>query len=247
MAQVEAHADQNRAVNEKRYLKSPEDFRHIGVKVPLIRKETKAFSRAHKDLDHDDVIVVAEELWSREVHESRMAAIELLNARLKSLTADDASQVEKMINQSHTWAYVDNLSAHTMAGLVERFPELTETLDGWAEHENFWLRRAAMLTLLIPLRDGEGDFERFGRYADSMLHEKEFFIRKAIGWVLRDMSKKRPELVLEWLAPRAHRCSTLTVREASKYLPAELREAMIAASKSGEPMFDVIGVADARN
>jgi 3-methyladenine DNA glycosylase AlkD len=63
--------------------------------------------------------------------------------------------------------------------------------------------------------------ETFARYADGMLSEREFFIRKAIGWVLRETGKKRPELVAAWLAPRAHRASGLTVREAVKYLPPE--------------------------
>ena len=75
-----------------------------------------------------------------------------------------------------------------------------------------------MLALLGPLRRGEGDFERFGRYADAMLDEKEFFIRKAIGWVLRETSKKRPDLVYEWIAPRTDRASGVTLREALKYL-----------------------------
>ena len=100
-------------------------------------------------------------------------------------------------------------------------------------HENFWLRRSAMLALLGPIRRGGGDFCRFGRYAESMLHEKEFFIRKAIGWVLRETSKKRPELVNEWLVPRAHLCSGLTMREATKYLPAEQAKVLLAAAKSG--------------
>lgn len=236
IAGLEAHADENRAVNEKRYLKSPPEMRHIGVKVPLIRKEAKAFNRAHKDLAPHQLLKVVEALWSLQIHETRMAAIELLNDRSKLLTAEDAGVIERMIDDSHTWAYVDNLAGHTMGRLLERFPGLVDVLDGWAKHENFWLRRAAMLSLMIPLRNGDGDFDRLSRYADSMLHEKEFFIRKGIGWVLREMSKKQPQLVFEWLRPRAHRCSMLTVREASKYLPKEQAEALIAAAKSGEPI-----------
>ena len=51
-----------------------------------------------------------------------------------------------------------------------------------------------------------------------MLEEKEFFVRKAIGWILREVSKKDPDWVSEWLAPRAARCSGVTWREATKYL-----------------------------
>ena len=102
-------------------------------------------------------------------------------------------------------------------------------LDRWAAADDFWLRRAAMLALLVPLRQGRGDFERFGRYADAMLDEHEFFVRKAIGWVLRDTARKRPDLVYEWLLPRATRASTVTIREAVKPLSAAQRAAVLAA------------------
>ena len=97
--------------------------------------------------------------------------------------------------------------------------------------DDFWVRRSAMLALLIPLRQGEGDFDRFARYANGMLEEKEFFIRKAIGWVLREVSKKRPEVVYDWIAPRTHRASGVTMREAVKYLPGERREGLMSAYK----------------
>jgi 3-methyladenine DNA glycosylase AlkD len=68
------------------------------------------------------------------------------------------------------------------------------------------------------LRDG-APLDRFAAYADGMLDEKEFFIRKAIGWVLREAGKQRPDDVVEWLTPRAKRVSGVTMREAVKYLP----------------------------
>ena len=89
-----------------------------------------------------------------------------------------------------------------------------------------------MLALLVPLRQGGGDFVRFGRYADAMLDEREFFIRKAIGWVLRDTGRKRPDLVYEWLLPRAARASGVTIREAVKPLSPAQRDA-IDASRVG--------------
>jgi 3-methyladenine DNA glycosylase AlkD len=60
-----------------------------------------------------------------------------------------------------------------------------------------------------------------------MLDEREFFIRKAIGWVLRETGRKRPELVSEWLLPRAARASGVTVREAVKHLPEREREEIL--------------------
>ena len=101
--------------------------------------------------------------------------------------------IERMLRTARTWALVDTLAEHVMGGLVERYPELTATLDRWAGDDDFWLRRSAMLALLRPLRRGDGDFDRFSRYADRMLEEKEFFIRKAIGWILRDTAKRQAQ------------------------------------------------------
>ena len=96
------------------------------------------------------------------------------------------------------------------------------------------VRRAAMLTLLVPLRRGDvTNWARFAGYADAMLGEREFFIRKAIGWVLREAAKKHPDLVADWLAPRMHRASGVTVREAVKPLPAASREALLAELARG--------------
>jgi hypothetical protein len=76
-------------------------------------------------------------------------------------------------------------------------------LDRWFTDSDLRLRRSAMLALLIPLRQDRGGFQRFGRHADAMLEERDFFIRKAVGWMLRDTGRKRPDVVCEWLLPGA--------------------------------------------
>jgi 3-methyladenine DNA glycosylase AlkD len=216
-----------RAASEKAYLKS--DLEFTGTGVPAIRATVRAWCRARPGLTHGELIAVTEALWARPVHECRMAAVELLDASPGLLGPADAALIESMLRAARTWALVDGLASNVMGTLTERHPELTADLDRWAGDEDFWLRRSAMLTLLVPLRRGEGDFARFGRYADQMLEEKEFFIRKAIGWILRDTAKRRPELVANWLEPRAHRASGVTMREAVKPLPPEVAARLLAA------------------
>jgi 3-methyladenine DNA glycosylase AlkD len=137
--------------------------------------------------------------------------------------------LELLVRESRTWALVDGLAASVVGSLVERAPEAAAVLDRWAVDEDFWIRRSALLALLPALRRGEGDFDRFGRYADAMLDDKEFFIRKAIGWILRDTARKRPTMVYEWLLPRAGRASSLTLREAVKPLSEQQRRAILTA------------------
>jgi len=140
-----------------------------------------------------------------------------------------------LIRESKTWAFVDELAIVITGPLVERSPELLRVLDRWAKDDDFWVRRAALLAEHDALRGGGGDFALWSRIAASMLDEREFFIRKAIGWVLREVAKKRPELVAAWLGPRVHRASGVTVREAVKYLPEADRDLLMTGYKARQP------------
>ena len=101
-------------------------------------------------------------------------------------------------------------------------------LDGWAADPYVWVRRAGLLGFIRPLRTGV-DFARFARKADALLDDGDFFIRKAIGWVLREAGKTRPDEVAAWLTARASRASGITMREAVKYLGDERRRGVLSA------------------
>lgn len=210
-----------RAEGEKRYLKSDLDF--LGATQPDIRRTVRAWLKRHPSLSRADLVRLARALWRRRIHELRSTAAILLHERWQLLEARDLEAIEGLLRNSNTWAYVDTLAVRVVGGLVERDPALATTLDRWARDSDFWIRRSALLALLPPLRRGEGDWPRFVRYADSMLEEKEFFIRKAIGWILRETSKKKPARVTEFLEPRLDRTAGLTFREATKYLPERAR------------------------
>lgn len=102
--------------------------------------------------------------------------------------------------------------------IVHANPDRTgDRLDAWATDEDLWLRRSALLALLDPLRTG-GDLARFERYATAMLDETEPFIRKAIGWILRDIGRKRPERTRAFVERHLARMSGVTFREALEVL-----------------------------
>jgi 3-methyladenine DNA glycosylase AlkD len=224
-----------RASGSKAYLKLNHlDF--TGASVPQARAAVAAWRRSQADLSREHLVAVAESLWARPVFECRLAAVLLLTDRKRLLTAADMPFVEQLLRESGTWALVDGLAADVAGSLAARFPELGATLDRWAADADFWIRRSALLALLVPLRRGEpGGFGRFASYADQMLEQREFFIRKAIGWVLRETAKRQPGLVLDWLGPRTDRVSGVTLREAVKYLPAASRDRLMAAYRAGQP------------
>ena len=216
---------------EKAYLKS--DLSFLGVPLPAMRQLVNTIRRRPPALDRDALLQLVRTLWSRSVFELRMVAVLLLEAFGPLLRPADIRLLERLIRESKTWAFVDELAIAIIGPLVERAPELVAVLDRWSADTDFWVRRCALLALLPPLRRGAGDFERFGRYADRMLGEREFFIRKAIGWVLRETGKKQPEIVYAWLLPRCGRASGVTVREAVKYLSPQQRSALLSAYAAG--------------
>jgi len=222
--------DPARAVATRAYLKSSMEF--AGVGLPGLRGIVGALLPRRRALARASLVAVVTELWARPLFECRLAASMLLGDHAEALAPADAALVERLIREAGTWALVDELAPVVMGGMVERYPELTAVLDRWATDEDFWVRRAALLSLLRPLRRGEGDFDRFARYAGMMLAEREFFIRKAIGWVLRDTGRRRPDLVAAWLEPRIGQVSGVTLREAVKPLPPDTAARLLAAYRA---------------
>jgi 3-methyladenine DNA glycosylase AlkD len=168
---------------------------------------------------------LVEALWRKRIFELRSFALELLAARQSLLEARDLDLLEDLLRRSRTGAFVDWIAPHVVGPLCLRQPRAVGLrLDRWAKDDDFWLRRAALLTLLVPLRQGGGDWLRFTRYADSMLEEREFFIRKAIGWILREVGQETAQTGgdVSRTAPRPR--VGLTLREAMKYLPAADRK-----------------------
>ena len=143
--------------------------------------------------------------------------------------------MEALLRDSRTWALVDGLAGDVAGSIAQREPAGADPiLDRWAADPDFWVRRAALLAELKPLRAG-ASFDRFGRHADAMLDEREFFIRKAIGWVLREAAKRRAPEVIAWLAPRTGRASGVTMREAVRYLPELDAARLMSAYRAGVP------------
>jgi 3-methyladenine DNA glycosylase AlkD len=131
-----------------------------------------------------------------------------------------------LVRKSKSWAYVDWIAPKVIGDVIVRDPRGRKHLAVWAKDEDFWVRRAALLAEHDALRAGGGDFVLWSRLAASMLDEREFFIRKAIGWVLREVSKKRPELTYAFLRKHRDRVSRLSLLEGAKYLTAPKRKAL---------------------
>ena len=219
-----------RAAGSKAYLKS--DLHFYGTTMPDIRAAANDFAREHPDLTRAELRAIVNELWSTDVFELRSAGIALLSKYSALLAERDLTWLLGFVRLSKTWAHVDWLAADVIGGVVGESRSALRRLPLWARDDNFWVRRTALLAQLRPLSHEAGDFPLFARLAAPMLGEREFFIRKAIGWVLREVSKKRPKLVFEFLREHREEVSGLTLSEGAKYLPRAQRRVLRLPEKA---------------
>jgi 3-methyladenine DNA glycosylase AlkD len=230
-AAIRAMGTPARAESEKKYLKSELTF--LGATVWQTRDAVKAYIK-ETTLDHASLEALVTTLWGTPIFERKMAAVMLLDLHPTLLDAADLPLLEQLLRESLTWALVDALAGDAVGRIRLADPSVEPTLDRWATDPDFWIRRSSLLAELKPLKNG-GDMAPFLRRADLMLDEKEFFIRKAIGWVLREVGKKRADEVIAWLAPRTGRASGVTMREAVRYLPEADGERLMAAYREHRP------------
>jgi 3-methyladenine DNA glycosylase AlkD len=205
-----------RARAEKAYMKSALEFH--GVTVPDLRRACAEFCKAHPKMSLDELRALVDALYATDWFDLRSIGLLLLERRRALLSPRDLSWLVGFARKSHNWGHVDLLATKVIGHVVARMPKPAPTLEKWARDPDFWVRRTALLAQLDGLKSGGGDFALFTRLAAPMLVEKEFFIRKAIGWVLREVSKKRPELAYRFLVEHGSEASGLTMREGSKYL-----------------------------
>lgn len=216
-----------RAAGEQRYLKST--LTHLGASLPDTRRVVGGFLEDHAALDTAGRLALVPCLWNRDVYELRQTAVNLLERSRDDLDAEALDLVERLIRDAHTWALVDPLAINVAGAVALRDARGWTSMDRWIVDREMWLRRAAVIAHLPAVRSDRAAFARFADHADTVLDEREFFIRKAVGWVLREAGRRDPDLVVGWLEPRIDRASGITVREAVKYLEPADRERLLDA------------------
>jgi 3-methyladenine DNA glycosylase AlkD len=162
-----------------------------------------------------DPLAAAGELWALPEREYQYVAVDLLRRQNKQLTADDLPALEALVQAKSWWDTVDGLAV-TIGSIVTREPQLLGRMDALIGAPDFWLRRIALLHQL----DGKEntDEARLFAYCLRCADEREFFIRKAIGWALRQYARTNPAAVRQFLDTHREKLSGLSFREAAKHL-----------------------------
>jgi 3-methyladenine DNA glycosylase AlkD len=214
-AALRALADAQQAEPMKAYML--DQFEFLGIRAGPRREALKGLMKFTGTAD--ELLALAEALWRLPEREFRYAAIDLLAKHHKRLDVSALPRILQLVQTDPWWDTVDGL-AGVVGDILLRAkasqPDAQRHMDACLVHPHLWVRRVAMLHQL-GWRE-QTDPERLLRYALTLAPEKDFFIRKAIGWALRDHARTQPDAVRDFLARHADQLSGLTRREAGKHL-----------------------------
>ncbi len=212
--QFDASKDPIVASQQSAYMKNL--FPFLGIKKPersLIQKE---LFKAYPVTSEADLITLMSLLWEMPEREYQMAALDLAYSLRKLWTPEIFPHFERLIRTKSWWDSVDTLASKLVGSLVRKYPSLQSTMDRWIEDDYMWIRRSAIIYQLSYKQDT--DTQRLFAYCKQRAHEKEFFIRKAIGWSLRQYAHTNPEAIRVFIEGEKSSLSPLSYREAAKHL-----------------------------
>ena len=200
------------AKGQEKYMRNKFEF--LGIKTPLknelLKIHFKKFDKPNKKLMNDYVKI----LWQQPEREFQYVAINLYEKVMKEFEPEDISILEYLIANKSWWDSVDGIVKLNKV-YFQKFPELVNEHTGrWINSDNFWFQRSALIFQLNYREKMDKDI--MFKYIKKVAHSKEFFVQKAIGWILRQYSKFEPEAVIEFV--ENNELAPLSKREALKII-----------------------------
>lgn len=212
---LRAAAEPGRAPGMQAYMRSAMPF--LGVRVPVVRRLVRAASAADPPADVPDLLATATALWrGAAFREERYAATELLGLRVARGRLEALPLITEVIVTGAWWDHVDAVAHDVGALLRAHRTEMEPVVRAWSVDPDRWLRRASIICQLDARADT--DLRLLTDVVDVNLADREFFVRKAIGWALRQYARTDPDWVLSFVTARRDALSPLSYREAVKHL-----------------------------
>lgn len=215
-----AEGNPQKAEEMAAYHKAPR--RYLGVANPVIDGKSKAW---RQELTLDERLELASGLWDSDIHEARVAAAKLLTqARIRPDDTGAWRLIASWVPAFDAWAIADHASIAGQKRLVWD-PARLDEVEVWTGSEHMWTRRAALVMTLPwcrnrnPKADELLARERILGWAAGYVEDQDWFIQKAVGWWLRDLSKRDPDRVKAFLDTYGDTMKPFARREAARYLP----------------------------
>lgn len=211
-ASLATHADADRGGQMAAYMKG--HFPFLGVATKERRSAASWAKRAADAAGAEDIVAFAHRCWLEPEREFQYVGADLLGRNVVKLEPRHLADLERLVSTKSWWDTVDALASWSVGGLVAAHPELGARMDVWVRSENLWIARTAILHQLRY--KAATDTDRLFRFVLERCDDTEFFIRKALGWALRQYAHTDPDAVSTFVTEHGERLSGLTRREALK-------------------------------
>ncbi len=214
-AELAKIGDPGRAADMARYMKT--DMPFYGVHKPEWSKVYREMRRRFPITSRTGYQTAVRALWAQPHREEKHCAIRLAVDHPQYVTIGTVPLYRRMIVEGAWWDFVDDIAARLIGKvLLDDRARMHPKLDRWIDDQNLWVRRSAILSQLKHKSVTDQD-QLFG-YCLKRAEEKQFFIRKAIGWAFREYAKTEPDAVRAFALEHRERLSGLSFREATKHL-----------------------------
>lgn len=208
-------ADPEKAAGMQAYMKT--DMPFYGVQKPGRVRILREVRSRYAPLSHQGYLDAIASLWELPHREEKYLAQGFARAFPEHIVPESLAMYQRFIVEGAWWDFVDETATHLIRELVLGYPdEIWPTVEEWVEDEDIWLRRSAILCQ-VGAKD-RTDSRRLFRFCLARAPEKEFFIRKAIGWALRDYAYTDPDGVARFANDNLDSLSGLSFREATKHI-----------------------------
>lgn len=210
-----AVSDKEKAAGMQAYMKTDMPIYGVqkAVRTPILRRLVGKF--APEDRDQYESLVLA--LWALPHREEKYLAQGVAVSHSQYIVPESLPLFRRMITEGAWWDFVDETATHVVRYLTINHADRTwPEVDTWIDDDDLWLRRSAIICQVGAKR--HTDSERLLRFCEKRAFEKEFFIRKAIGWSLREYAKTDADLVARFVKDHREELSGLSFREATKHI-----------------------------
>ncbi|WP_041632769.1 DNA alkylation repair protein [Maribacter sp. HTCC2170] len=201
------------AEEQKAYMRN--QFEFYGIKTPVRREIQKPFLAKDFLPPKSELQLIIKTLWNKPEREYQFIGQELVHKYKKQFVKSDIALLEFMVTHKSWWDTVDYIAVKLIGPYFDMFPEqLKPIIEKWLASGNMWLQRCCLLYQLKS--KDKMDTQRLSQIINLLLGSNEFFINKAIGWVLREYSRTNPKWVVKFVSN--HKLAPLSKREALRLL-----------------------------
>ncbi len=214
-AHFQPHADRITAIPMEKYMRNK--FSYLGIKSPARKELTRNFFKIKGLPSLTDLEQIVKELWDLPAREYQYFTLDLLGKMAKKVSIEFIDVYEYLIVTKSWWDTVDGIAPNLIGAHFKKNPTLRLPYsEKWIAAENIWLQRTAIL-FQLKYKTGT-DVELLKKYILQRSGSKEFFVQKAIGWILREYSKTDAKTVFEFVETYKSELAPLSYREALKWL-----------------------------